>query len=80
MMYWSMGEEEATRMDRLMLERRPARPACCQVEAIEPGKPASTEASRPPMSMPSSRALVATTPRLVPSRRPFSMARRSLGR
>ena len=79
-MYWSIGEEEATSTDRDTDARRPARPACCQVEAMVPGNPARIEASRPPMSMPSSRALVDTTPRMSPSRRPRSMARRSLGR
>ena len=45
---------------------RPARPACCHSEASVPGKPASTTASRPAMSMPSSRALVAATPSSCP--------------
>ncbi len=41
---------------------RPARPACCQSEARVPGKPASTTASSPLTSTPSSSALVAATP------------------
>ena len=80
MMNWSVADEEATSTDRVTVLRRPARPACCQEEAMVPGKPASTDASRPPMSMPSSSALVDTTPWMVPSRRPRSIARRSLGR
>ncbi len=38
---------------------RPARPACCHSEARVPGQPASTTASRPLTSTPSSSALVA---------------------
>ena len=41
-------------------------------------RPGSTTSSRP-MSTPSSRAFVATTPRISPSRRPRSIARRSVG-
>jgi hypothetical protein len=41
--------------------RRPARPARCQVAAREPGQPAMTTASRPPMSIAESSADVATT-------------------
>ena len=40
----------------------PARPACCQKDARVPGYPASTAADSFPMSIPSSRALVATRP------------------
>ena len=47
---------------RTLAASRPARPACCHIEAIVPGNPLSTQASSPPTSMPSSRALVATTP------------------
>ena len=60
--------------------RRPARPARCQVEAMVPGYPAITQTSRAPMSMPSSSALVETTPRTSPARRPFSISRRRSGR
>ena len=77
---WSVGDEEATRMDRETVFLRPARPACCHEEAMVPGNPDRMDASSPPMSMPSSRAFVDTTPWMVPSRSPFSMARRSLGR
>ena len=48
--------------------------------ATEPGYPARIAASRRPMSTPSSRAFVATTPRISPSRRPCSIDRRSVGR
>ncbi len=77
---WSVGDEEATRMERDTVFLRPARPACCHDEAMVPGKPERIDASRPPMSMPSSSALVDTTPWMVPSRRPLSMARLSFGR
>ena len=46
--------------------RRPARPTCCQKLAMLPGYPNITHASSAPMSMPSSSALVATTPRTLP--------------
>ena len=36
-MYWSSAEDEATRMVSAVFLRRPARPASCQVLAIEPG-------------------------------------------
>ena len=49
-------------------------------EEIEPGKPASTARSRPPISIPNSRAVVETTPWISPERRPFSIARLSPGR
>ena len=58
---------------------RPARPACCQNDAIVPGKPLSTQASSPPMSMPSSSALVATTPSSRPLNSSSSISRRSAG-
>ena len=45
---------------------RPARPACCHIEAMVPGNPVSTQASRPPTSTPSSSAEVATTPSQAP--------------
>jgi hypothetical protein len=34
---WSMGADEQMSAERLVLARRPARPICCQVEAIVPG-------------------------------------------
>ena len=65
---------------RLLLASRPARPACCQSEAMVPGKPLSTQASRPPMSTPSSSAVVATTPRSRPANSSASISRRSAAR
>ena len=77
---WSIGAGEAIRIDNETLVVRPDRPACCQQEAMVPGNPAITDASSPPMSMPSSSALVDTTPRSDPSRSPRSIRRRSFGR
>ena len=57
-----MGSSRATSTTRASSRARPARPACCQNEARVPGKPATTTASRPAMSTPSSRALVVATP------------------
>ena len=37
MMYWSSGLDDATTISSDTLPRRPARPACCQVEAMVPG-------------------------------------------
>ena len=79
-MYWSCGAEDATKKVALVDLRRPARPACCQVLATLPGYPQSTQASNCPMSMPSSSAFVETTALTVPSRRPRSISRRSVGR
>jgi hypothetical protein len=45
---------------------RPARPSRCQNDAKVPGHPASTTASSPATSIPSSSALVAATPRRRP--------------
>ena len=47
---------------------------------LVPGKPWRTTASRPATSMPSSRALVAATPRSSPFERAVSSCRRSSGR
>ena len=44
--------------------RRPARPACCHTDATVGGTPTWIVTSRSPISMPSSSALVATTPRV----------------
>ena len=68
-MNWSIGALLATSTAAERVVRRPARPARCQVAAIVPGYPASTETSSAPMSMPSSRALVETTARTSPSRK-----------
>src|SRR3990167_7660975 len=78
-MNWSSGALLATKTAAEDPERRPARPACCQSEAIAPGYPASTATSRWPMSTPSSSAFVETTPSTSPSRSPFSTARRRVG-
>ena len=59
---------------------RPARPACCHRDARVPGQPASSTASSPLTSMPSSRAFVAARPRRAPERRRCSSSRRSSGR
>jgi len=79
-MNWSSGDADAmsTATDRVLL--RPALPACCQDEEIEPGKPASTAASMPPISIPISSAFVETTPLTAPERRPASTSLRSFGR
>ncbi len=61
--HWSSWSSPATSTTTDSSPSRPARPACCHIDAIVPGKPSSTHASRPPMSMPSSSAVVATTPR-----------------
>ena len=53
-----MGALVATMMAADWPVRRPARPACCHIEAMVPGYPARTAMSRWPMSMPSSSALV----------------------
>ena len=37
MTYWSTGAGEATRTATLTSPRRPARPICCHVAAMEPG-------------------------------------------
>ncbi len=80
MMNWSSGALEATSTAADALCLRPARPARCHVDAIVPGYPAITTASSDPMSMPSSSAFVATTPRISPSRKRRSISRRSRGR
>ena len=77
MMNWSTGALLATSTAADRDERRSARPARCQVAAMVPGYPAITQTSSDPMSTPSSRALVETTPRTLPSRRPRSIARRA---
>src|SRR6266568_4247809 len=77
-MNWSSGAEEATSTAQELPLRRPARPARCQVAAMVPGYPALTTVSSEPTSMPSSSALVETTPRIFPSRRAPSISRRSL--
>ena len=79
-MYWSSGALEATSTASEAVCLRPARPARCQVEAIVPGYPAMTTASSPPISIPNSSALVATTARISPSRSLRSISRRSRGR
>jgi hypothetical protein len=79
-MNWSSGLLRAINMARLRPLRRPARPACCQVLAIEPGYPAMMQASKLPISMPSSRALVLTTPMTSRVRRPLSISRRKFGK
>ena len=56
-------------------ERRPARPACCQVLAILPEYPVIMQTSSEPMSIPSSSALVLTTAIISPLRSPRSIAR-----
>ena len=71
------GTREATNTAQELPLRLPARPARCQLEAIVPGYPAMTATSSDPMSMPSSSALVATTPRIWPLRKPRSISRLS---
>ena len=78
-MNWSSGELEATKTPTDP-DRRPARPSCCQVDAMVPGYPTSTAHCRLPMSMPSSSALVLTTPVISPLRSPASISRRCSGR
>ena len=77
---WSIGALLATSTAAEGPLRRPARPDCCHSDAMVPGKPASTATSRWPMSMPSSSALVATTPSTSPARSPCSTSRRRSGR
>ena len=79
MKYWSRGLSQATYMARDGRSRRPARPACCHSDATVPGKPRCRVASRRPMSMPSSSALVAATPRSAPDPSAPSTSRRSAG-
>ena len=71
------GHQHSQRRDH---RPRPARPACWIVLAMVPGYPTHTATPSPPMSIPNSRALVATTIFTEPSRRPFSISRRWRGR
>ena len=59
--------------------RRPARPHCWRRLATVPGNVTEIAASRWPMSMPSSSALVATTPSSSPLARRRSISRRCCG-
>ena len=59
--------------------RRPARPHCWRRLATVPGKVTEIAASRCPMSIPSSSALVATTPSRSPPARRCSISRRCCG-
>jgi hypothetical protein len=78
-MNWSSGELEATNT-AIEPERRPARPSCCQVDAMLPGYPTSTAAWRLPTSIPSSSAFVETTAHTSFDRSPASISRRRKGR
>ncbi|MBK7369405.1 MAG: hypothetical protein IPJ04_16350 [Candidatus Eisenbacteria bacterium] len=80
MRYWSTVSLYATSTTTLSEPLRPARPACCQMLASVGAAPISTAASSPPTSMPSSSALVLTTPRSSPLKSARSIARRSSGR
>ena len=60
--------------------RRPARPHCCRSDATVPGNPTEIAQSRRPMSIPSSSASVAVTPRSSPSTRRRSISRRCSAR
>src|ERR1019366_5969554 len=55
-------------------------PAPRKVKQPEPPKPAITQASSDPISIPSSRAFVVTTPRIRPSRSPRSISHHSPGK
>ena len=59
---------------------RPARPACCHSDGSVPGQPASSTASRPLTSTPSSSAFVAASPSSSSPRSARSSSRRSSGR
>ena len=59
--------------------RRPARPHCCRSDATVPGKPTEIAQSSRPMSIPSSSASVAVTPRSSPSTSRRSISRRCSG-
>ncbi|GAI94594.1 unnamed protein product [marine sediment metagenome] len=58
----------------------PDLPACCQVEITVPGYPDIITESNEPMSMPSSKALVDTTPINFLFRNLCSISRLSLGK
>ncbi len=66
MKYWSRGFAMATRTARDSVPFLPARPACCRVDIMVPGKPEMMTASREPISIPSSSALVETIPFISP--------------
>src|SRR3546814_5368712 len=59
--HWSSWSSPATSTAAEAALERPARPACCQKEAMVPGQPSSTTASSQQTSIPRSRAHVATT-------------------
>lgn len=58
----SIGNGSQMSMASESLFRRPARPACCRKPGRVYGKPTVMTASRDPMSIPSSRAVVAIMP------------------
>ena len=66
--------------DRQPVSRRPARPHCWRSDATVPGKPTEMAQSRRPMSIPSSSASVAVTPRSSPSTSRRSISRRCSAR
>ncbi len=78
--HWSSWSSPATSTAAERRPVRPARPACCHIDASVPGKPLRITASRPPTSMPSSSAFVAAMPRSCPLDRSRSSSRRSSGR
>ena len=64
------GLGDATSTDTAGSSPRPALPDCCLALAMVPGYPTRIAAPRPPMSIPNSRAFVATTVFTEPSRSP----------
>ena len=62
MKYWSSGFWKATKVTSESAFVLPARPACCQVDMTVPGYPEIMTESKEPMSIPSSKAFVDTTP------------------
>mmetsp|Transcript_36973 Transcript_36973/g.96809 ORF Transcript_36973/g.96809 Transcript_36973/m.96809 type:complete len:203 (+) Transcript_36973:807-1415(+) len=74
--YWSRGDWRATKMLVEARPLRPPRPACCHRLAMDPGNPTWMVTSRDPISTPSSRALVDTTPSRSPLKRLASISRR----
>lgn len=73
----SIGNGSQMSMASESLFRRPARPACCRKPGKVYGKPTVMTASREPMSIPSSRAVVAMMPSRCPLNISCSIRRRS---
>ena len=78
--YWSSGSSRPTKTASPSRPTLPVRPICWAKEACVPGQPVTTIASKPAMSMPSSKAFVLAKARTAPVLSASSSARRSSGR